>query len=608
MKHSPLPTLTSIEVGSIGVTSIKAVPHTLAPQRLRVDGELYKGVLEWASIVEFMLRAFMEVAYSQKLLATKGYLLLSPVGDDRTLGGIYDSFNKELRGENLWGQALMYCRALLGGQESPAVTALRQTQSLLNHEWSWDVMEDETIVDMVGIFLGRVPKANPESKASIARNEFLTNRQQRLVEFIMRTGWQPLPRLEGVVFSKKDKLPRALRDWMFLLTASKNQPEVLALSQQMSESSFGCNEAHSLKAKVYLGEILLSEVGLGETQVLPVLEEGLQVKDASAFYAWFLGEQTSLLSPEDKTELFEILFLSRGQILTVAGPSVCISDKADFSQHTLTIDFSTRWVIGSMGRLAFPKAVFGNLPGKTDWLLIQLGLMSGGMTSVRGINAVLNGLPNLWVREANYGHQWESDHPTPITKNNSYMPLGVKGICSASQLTGLVFSNDSFGEETIKSVIHLPEFRYSWLTDKTSMKLISSEGTPSLTAIRYTQEAEEALGLLDLGCDAFWVYNTYFKTPEEILDAMKMVFFEGVDPRVPIMFHGGVLVTGLDGSKSTKLLNRGQQFTTFNEVVVNIHFGGKKFQRSQCGLKVARQPLLGVEVIATEKDEEDFLS
>lgn len=608
MKDSPLPTLTSIEFGSIGVNSIKAVPHTLAPQRLRVEGELYKGVLEWASIVEFMIRAFVNLAYSQKLLATKGYLLLSPVGDDRTLGGVYDSFNKELRGENLWGQALMHCRALLGGQESPAVTALRQTQSLLNHEWSWDVMEDETIVDMVGIFLGRVPKVNPESKASIARNELLTNRQQRLVEFILRTGWQPLPRLEGVVFSKKDKLPRALRDWMWLLTASQNQPKVMTLSQQMSESSFGGDEAMCLKAKVYLGEILLSEVGLGETQALPIMGEGLQVKDASAFYAWFLGEQTANLSPEDKAELFEILFLSRGQNLEVVGPSVCISDKADFSQHTLAIDFSTRWVIGSMGRLAFPKAVFGELPGKTDWLLIQLGLMSGGMTSVRGINAVLNGLPNLWVREANYGHQWESDHPTPVTKNNSYMPLGVKGICSSSQLTGLVFSNDSFGEKTIKSVIHLPEFRYSWFTDKTSMKLISSEGTPSLTAIRYTQEAEEALGLLDLGCDAFWVYNTYFKTPEEILGAMKMVLFEGVDPRVPIMFHGGVLVTGLDGSKSTKLLNRGQQFTTFNEVVVQISFGGKEYKRSQCGLKVARQPLLGVEVIAAEKDEEDFLS
>ena len=619
MKDRNVLTPFSTEKSKPGSDQTTLIPGVLEPERLRLKGERFpeSTPVIWETLITWLFQVFEgNLGLQEKLLKTKGYLLLNRE-EERVLGGKWDDFKRVLYGQNLWGEALMIIRRSLGGEENPALSALRMSQMEIHGNWTWESMTSELIQEMASVFLGKVPKLTEGSKSSIKRMEAYTSKLEALVGFMERTGWQPLPRLEDTVFQTKAGFPRALLDWMFVIQAAETDAR-FKLSPQLESCFFWSNDLKAVLKNTktwYLGH-LLQELGVPSEQPMvptPDQKGRIVIRDAGAFYAWYLGEQTALLSPEDKGELCSILLgENESYKIKVTGGKVTLEDEYMYSSHSMSVDMGQGWVtLSGEPKKAFPMVVFGHLPSRSDWLLIELVLMAGDMGTVRHMANQINLLPNLWQREANYGYQWETDHPTPLIKNGGYMPLSVESTRSETDLTGLNFFNKKFSGETLMACISLPAFRYGFFTDKTSMKMVSTAGKAALTSIAYSAEAEEAMNLLDLGFDPFWVYNEYFDTQEEIIAALQMIYFTKVDPRYPIQVHGGYFVSGLDGSKVTKLLNRAQQFSSFLEALVTVFLEEETYTRVQCGLRVICDPVVIDEeevVIASEEEEDTFLS
>lgn len=261
-------------------------------------------------------------------------------------------------------------------------------------------------------------------------------------------------------------------------------------------------------------------------------------------------------------------------------------------------------VVARQTRQAFPKVITNRLETSTRFTILWL-ILYAIQIGIGSIHGVMNSLPNMWLREVNYGHQWEDDHQTKIIRDEQFLPLGW--VANENTPLGIYPVNIKFQPGLIRELASQQSFRYDLYTDKNASKLIASNGAgaASLTGIYYPPEAEDAFIRLDKGEHPIKVFKDLFK--EDKYYQKLELLLQGFNPAAIVQEEFGIFCTANDGSKIGKFLNRAQQSGSWNECYAEIFFSGKHYRREKSGLLIVRFPKNEPPGIPATEDEEDSL-
>lgn len=91
------------------------------------------------------------------------------------------------------------------------------------------------------------------------------------------------------------------------------------------------------------------------------------------------------------------------------------------------INLNTRDVLVSRGqdRLGMKMCAVNGYGLPALPLLAILAVKVGSKRFNGSLSNEINELPNLWLRDANYGHKWEDDHPTRAIVDDFRLPIGA---------------------------------------------------------------------------------------------------------------------------------------------------------------------------------------
>lgn len=565
--------------------------------REELDGVLkYQGG-KHLDIISAILNSYTWALTDQKLLdkllGTEARILQYQNENDPVLGVVKDY--KTFKGENLIGHVLMSLREELGGCPDPRIALVKGKRRYSVAEMSPGEEDSQELKESFAlaqaqVFLGK----RPSSEKRIAKWE---KSCAELVSFILSKEWWPFPSVEEFVLVRGKMtgfVPRPLSEWLELCATAIGTKFIGAKEHGALGGSYvqGVEEVKIGKTKIHTESYVLSRDSH---------KVHLYLSEASEWWTWFLSEQTAKLTPEDLAELTGILAAVQMQ----AGVQGWEVNGSEFhmwsSSEEHSWNFKTRVVEARQTRKAFATTIINGEPVSSNWTLVWLALK--GLQTFKGINGILAALTNLWEREANYGHRWEDSHPTRRIRDNSGAPLISKfGFC----FNQAEILNGQFNYKLFLELVASPAYRHDCYVDKNGMKLMAGNGAgaAALTSIQYTQEGLAAFEALDAGCNPLMVMALILGD-KDLWKGMVDVL-AGTDPNLVVMRHFGMFVTGNDGAKVTKFLNRAQQGGSWNEAYAVVTWKGKEWKRSQSALQV-KESSCESWVPATPQDEQALL-
>lgn len=518
--------------------------------------------------------------------------------EDTILGLAKDG--KVWKGKNQVGHVLMALRHEYGGEPDPRLDLIRGYR-----EYTLDEIQPggpdftshrEQVAEMQATLIyGEAP--NPKDAEEVL---IYTEGVAGLKAFILENEWWPFPLFQG--------------------------DEVVLIDDNANPASIGCPEPflqwmcklHHLGVMRYVGaeksgygdDIVtpLSEIDLGEKiptrpydSNLDALKVHINMGKGSDWWTWYLSEQSAKLGASQLVKLFTLMAKNRLQAVewTTDSQEIHFISGNEF----YTWNFQRRSVDARQYRKAFKYVILNDKPVSSNFVLLWLALRALG--GFQGLNGTLNSLANLWEREANYGHQWEDDHPTRMVRDNSWAPLEVR--MDFMEAFGLTLLNGKFNNELFLKLISTPACRHDAYVDKNGMKVLAGNGAgaASLTGIAYPQIGLEAFAALDAGVNPLLVLALVL--PKDELFTAMVEILSGTKPALIVMRKFGKFWTLNDGAKMPKFLNRAQQGASWNEALVEVEFMGETIKRSP-SLMTIQVNYQEEWVRATEQDEIDFLN
>jgi hypothetical protein len=558
-----------------------------------------------------VLEDSMTEAVEEALLATGKNLLVYPSDEDALLG------ITNRGGKNLLGIAWMYIRSKIGGYGDPRIEALKGKKVALVEDWEMENDTEQEILEEVSEAMARCllpQEPNGENEKKYQRWE---ERLEAIQGFILENKWWPFPMMVDIVLEFGEEgisVPKPLKDWTFWCINKfyDLRGEVcLAGAREHRVLGKGFLEGIDKKLKfTYKDEQGNKQE---DTVLLPAYspeEHGqwltLKMGEIQSWWSWFLSEQTQKLSPEKQAELVGILCMNQP-----GGPEVKVrGSRVDFDMgsEVYSFNFEWRYVKARQSRKAFHKALYYNKACDTGWTLVWLAVTC--FKEGDKINGVMNLLPNLWQREANYGWSWEKNHPTRIIREESGAPLNWE---TGYGVFGLEPVNRKFTWEVMKSLLGQEEYKFGVYTDKNATVLMAGANAAKagLTAISYPEEALWAFEALENGANPLLVLGAIL--PPSQLFGVVMELLEGTTAEFIILREFGVFRTACDGAKVTKILNRVQQGASFNEcwaVLVYRDAEGNitlevKREASAMSVRLKEEPIV---VMATKEQEQGLLA
>lgn len=521
--------------------------------------------------------------------------------EDITLG--VAKSGKNWQGKNLVGHVLMALRHEYGGEPDPRLELIRGYREYSMEELqpggdSFGEIRDTVAELQAQFLLGDAPSIK-QVEELVEYNECVA----ALKGFILDNDWWPFPMFQG-------------SDEVVLVEDSSNPASICCPEPFLKWMA----QLHHLGAmsfigaeKVGYGDDMISPVSqldLGEKQPISVrpynshadaLKVHIHLGRGAEWWTWYLSEQSAKLAPTQLVKLFTILAKTKMNAVewTTTSNEIHFISGNEF----YTWNFSTRGIDARQYRKAFKFVILNDKPVSSNFTLIWLALRA--LDGFKGLNGTLNSLANLWEREANYGYQWEEDHPTRMVRDNSWAPLGVRGDLLES--FGLTLLNGTFTYELFLKLISTPACRHDAYVDKNGMKVLAGNGAgaASLTSIKYPQLALDAFDALDAGVNPLLVLALVL--PKDELFTGMVEILSGTKPALIVMRKFGLFVTLNDGAKMPKFLNRAQQGASWNEALIEVEFMGGTIKRSPSlmTIQINYNPEW---VRATEQDEIDFLN
>lgn len=513
--------------------------------------------------------------------------------------GLAEEKKNHWAGKNLVGHVLMALRCEYGGEPDPRLELIRGYR-----EYSMDELapsglnqaQREKLAEMQAVLIyGDAP--NPKDVEEVVAH---TEGVAAVKNFILENEWWPFPLFQG--------------DEVVLIEDNAN-PSSITVPEPLLK--WLC-KLHHMGVMKYVGA---EKVGYGDETVSPVSELDLGDKipvrpydsfsDAlkvhidmgkgSEWWTWYMSEQSAKLAPGQLVKLFTIL--AKNRLNTVEWTTDSQEIHFVSGNEFYTWNFQRRSVDARQYRKAFKYVILNDKPVSSNFILLWLALRALG--GFQGLNGTLNSLANLWEREANYGHQWEDDHPTRMVRDNSWAPLGVR--MDLVEAFGLTLLNGKFSYDLFLKLISTPSCRHDAYVDKNGMKFLAGNGAgaASLTSISYPTIALEAFDALDAGVNPLLVLALVL--PKDELFSAVVEILSGTKPSLIVMRKFGSFWTLNDGAKIPKFLNRAQQGASWNEALVEVEFKGVIIKRSP-SLMTVQLNWKKEWVRATEQDEVDFLN
>lgn len=540
------------------------------------------------------------------LLASGDSILVYNTKNDTLLGVVKNDTTKTQEGNNLLGCALMFVRQEFGGSPDPRLGLLRGKKEFKavdlqpcpepdsDNERSW-------AEESAKILAGRVPTSDKQL-------EVWTSKVNELTDFILRTQWWPFPefpchqehptKVVLIMDGDKGMMPGPLKTWLGLLMGVVGTPFYSAKKHVLLGEGYLIPCADKLN----INKVEYPTIPFDQREASAWVE--LSTKSMSDWYAWYLSEQTSKLMPEDVAELARILLNGKmGAQVGVTGHIVTLKQGSE--QYTW--NFKARIVSARNGRVykAFRKAIINEKPTDSMWILLQLCLLAHA--GFKSINGTLAGLTNLWEREANYGHAWESNHPTRIIRDNSGAPLKFKSDMNFNNPFRLEAHNGAFSTKLVDRLISSPAYRHDIFVDKNSMKLMAGNGAgaAALTGVWYPAQAHKAFTALDSGVNPLMVLSEIL-TEAKLLEYLPKLL-AGMPPSMVVLEEMGMFVTLNDGAKVTKFLNRAQQGGSWNEAYCWLEWQGNTLTRTVSAMGVLQEKPMGT-TAASDEDELGLLT
>lgn len=510
---------------------------------------------------------------------------------------------KNWQGKNLVGHVLMALRHEYGGEPDPRLELIRGYREYSMEELqpggdSFGEIRDTVAELQAQFLLGDAPSIK-QVEELVEYNECVA----ALKGFILDNDWWPFPMFQGsneVVLVEDSSNPASI---------CCPEPFTKWMSQlhHLGAMSFIGAE------KVGYGDDMISPVSqldLGEKQPISVrpydfhadaLKVHIHLGRGAEWWAWYVSEQSAKLAPTQLVKLFTILAKTKMNAVewTTTSNEIHFISGNEF----YTWNFSTRGIDARQYRKAFKYVILNDKPVSSNFVLVWLALRA--LDGFKGLNGTLNGLANLWEREANYGHQWEEDHPTRMVRDNSWAPLGVRGDLLES--FGLTLLNGTFTYDLFLKLISTSACRHDAYVDKNGSKVLAGNGAgaASLTSIKYPEVALQAFDALDAGVNPMLVLALVL--PKDELFTAMVEILSGTKPALIVMRKFGQFITLNDGAKMPKFLNRAQQGASWNEALIEVEFNGVTIKRSP-SLMTIQVNYQQEWVRASEQDEIDFLN
>ena len=513
--------------------------------------------------------------------------------------GLAEEKKNSWAGKNLVGHVLMALRHEYGGEPDPRLELIRGYREYSMDELSptgLNQAQRETLAEMQAILIYGDEPNEKDIEEVVAHSEGVA----ALQTFILENEWWPFPLFQGdeVVLIEDNANPASI---------TVPEPFLKWLCQ-----------LHHMGVMKYVGA---EKLGFGEEGISPVteldlgdnipvrpydsLEDVLKVHidmgRGSEWWTWYMSEQTDKLEPAKMVKLFTIL--AKNRIQTVEWATHYQEIHFVSGNEFYTWNFKQRSVDARQYRKAFKYVILNDKPVSSNFILLWLALRALG--GFQGLNGTLNSLANFWQREANYGHQWEDDHPTRLVRDNSWAPIEVR--MDFVESFGITIVNGTFSYDLFLKLISSPSCRHDAYVDKNGMKVLAGNGAgaASLTSISYPTIALEAFDALDAGVNPLLVLALVLPK-DEVFSAMVEIL-SGTKPSLIVMRKFGSFITLNDGAKIPKFLNRAQQGASWNEALVEVEFQGVIIKRSPSKMTVQLnwKPEW---VRATEQDEIDFLN
>jgi len=539
-----------------------------------------------------------------KLIGTGNAILQCQFQDEETLmsaiklGVLKNAETWE--GDNLIGHVLMSLRAEFGGTQDPRIDLVRGER-----EYTIDEMTPPEELDASGLAAIAEKQAElllgkrPESKK---RGPLYDKSMEELKGFIVSKKFWPFPVFDECVLWSEPSLspagntPQPMKDW-------------LAFCHQVAGVQFSGGKRHEVLGGKYLQgvtQIKLSKSVTMEVTEYDVLRDShkihINLSAGGEWWTWYMSEVCAKLSAQDLVVLFEIL--GRYQNGASGVDLHCEGTKAVLSSGGEKYEWNFRYrsVKARQSRKAFATIIINGKNVSSNFVLLWLALV-GVKEGIRSINGLLSSLTNLWEREANYGHSWESSHPTRRIRDNSGAPLtGSKGF----SIMNLQIGNGKFSYELFQELVATPAYRHDCYTDKVGMKLMAGggAGAAALTSLRYPKVILKAFDALDAGVNPLLVLPLVLDKGQMFVALSQLL--SGTSASLILLRQFGEFVTANDGAKVAKFLNRAQQGGSWPEALTVITFNGEVYSRTKSMMTVVESSR-DYWVPATTQDEEDLL-
>jgi hypothetical protein len=148
---------------------------------------------------------------------------------------------------------------------------------------------------------------------------------------------------------------------------------------------------------------------------------------AHEFTTWMLAWSVAQLSKLNPAELAEFAVIMQPSLVVKTNDEGHVGLYLANTGNECFINLSTRDVLLARGqdRLGMKMcAVYGQaLPVLP--LMVFLAIKIGSKRFNGSIAEEINDLPNMWLRDSNYGHVWEGDHPTRNIVDDLRLPIGA---------------------------------------------------------------------------------------------------------------------------------------------------------------------------------------
>ncbi len=245
----------------------------------------------------------------------------------------------------------------------------------------------------------------------------VADKQDRLMEFCKKNSIQlvPAPEQLVIVYRGKDaQIPSALTATMYNLANVGLGTEFISAKETTDKgikklSAF--DKSLTLKGGTKI--ILSTYVADAHSKVEHVY--------ADQFANWFMlfaAKQLAKLSTNQKVELLSIF-----NNIEVYEDGISFDITKD-NGNGLYVNLETKVISARQERVANNAISVYNKEVSSDVAVIPLvQLIASNGFEGKTTNMVLNALPNMWQREPNYGVNLESDDPTRLLMDETYMPI-----------------------------------------------------------------------------------------------------------------------------------------------------------------------------------------